>query len=139
MAFNFNIGTYIHVCLVHFFSFLILGPLINLYTPLLSWLTGARYLCSNFLFSRFFFQFYTQNYMWIAILLYYYCTFFTEGSVGDSAGIILAVVMFYTRASVISVKYACYGEKKWNRVKTVEIPTKEIFGNLTLVKWLGDK
>lgn len=77
--------------------------------------------------------------MWIAILLYYYCTFFTEGSVGDSAGIILAVVMFYTRASVISVKYACYGEKKWNRVKTVEIPTKEIFGNLTLVKWLGDK
>lgn len=57
---------------------------------------------------------------------------------GDYAGVILAAILFYIRASVIGVKYGCYGEKNWNRVKTEEIPSKEIFGNLTLVKWLGD-
>lgn len=121
-AFAFDRGIYIFVCLFHFFSFLILGPLVNLYT-LFSGCTGAPYLCRNFLFSRMFFQFYTQNYMWVAILLYYYCTFFTDGDVGDSGGIILAVVMFFTRASVIAVKYAVSGQQNWNRVKTEEIPT----------------
>jgi hypothetical protein len=40
---------------------------------------------------------------------------------------------------VIGVKYGCYGDKAWNRIKSEEIPSKEIFGNLTLVKWLQDK
>jgi hypothetical protein len=58
-AFDFDIGAYFHACLLHFFSFIILGPLIVLYTPLLSCITGARYLCYNFLFSRFYQQFYS--------------------------------------------------------------------------------
>ena len=83
-------------------------------------------------------QFFTQNYLWLVLIFYYYTTWFTDGVVGDYSGILLAVVLFYIRASVIGVKYACYGEKNWNRVKTQEIPNKEIFGNLTLVKWLKD-
>ena len=58
---------------------------------------------------------------------------------GDYAGIVLLVVLYYIRASVIGVKYACYGDKGWNRVKKEEIPSAEIFGNLTLVKWLKDR
>lgn len=72
-------------------------------------------------------------------MFYYYCTFFTEGVVGDIAGVIFAIVLYYIRASVIGVKYACYGELAWNRVKKQKIPSQEIFGNLTLVKWLNDK
>ena len=138
MTSKFDFGTYFHACSVHFFSFILLGPLINLYTPLLSCITGAKYLCSNFLFSRLFIQFYTQNYFWAVLIFYYYCTFFSDGVVGDVAGVILAVVLYYIRASVIGVKYACYEYKAWNRVKTEKIPSKEIFGNLTLIKWLKD-
>lgn len=135
---KFDIGAYFHACLVHFFSFVILGPFINLYT-ILSCVTGAPYLCSNFLFSRIFLQFYSQNFLWLVLMFYYYCTFFTTGVVGDYAGVIFAAVLYYLRASVIGVKYACYGEAAWNRVKKQKIPSEEIFGNLTLVKWLNDK
>ena len=84
-------------------------------------------------------QFYSQNFLWLILMFYYYCTFFTDGVVGDYAGIFLAFVLYFIRASVIGVKYGCYGDKAWNRIKSEEIPSKEIFGNLTLVKWLQDK
>ena len=72
-------------------------------------------------------------------MFYYYTTFWSEGVVGDYAGVALIGLLYYFRASVIGVKYACYGEKEWRRVKSEEIPSADIFGNLTLVKWLGDR
>jgi hypothetical protein len=113
----FNVGIYFYACSIHFVAFILLGPLINLYT-LFSCITKAPYLCSNFLFSRFYQQFYSQNFLWAILMFYYFCTFFTDGDVGDYSGLVYTVVLYFLRASVIGVKYGSYGKRNWDRVKT---------------------
>ena len=134
---NFSYSQYFEFLIIHLVSFVLLGPLINIYTYTYRKNKALMY---NLQFAvRNSVSFYWQNFLFLISVFFYYVIFLGESKVGDVNSIALILISYIVRASSIAGKYATYSAEKIKYIKTKKLTYKEIEAELMLIGWFQQK
>jgi hypothetical protein len=117
---NFSMSQYLEMVVIHLVTFILVGPLINLYT--LIFRKSAPWLMNNLQFSRInSFGFYVQMLMFMMIALFIYQFAFTDSPVADYITLSFLVINLCLRCSSVAGKYATYPKNLYRKVKMSKI------------------
>lgn len=131
---NFSVKQYSEMLIIHLLAYVLLGPLINIYT-LIYW-KKAPWLMNNLQFSRISYRgFYIQHFGWVFSMMYFYLFFFTDSLVADYTTLCFIIISYIVRSSSIAGKYATYPRNLYRKICETKITNKEILQELMLMGW----
>lgn len=134
---TFSYSHYFEFFTIHILSFVILGPLINLYTLIFR---KNKHLMFNLQFApRNSISFYFQNFLWLISVYYYWVLFASNSDIKDINSLMLVCISYVIRACPIAGKYSTYPENKIKKIKEQPISYKEIESELMLIGWIQQK
>ena len=133
---NFSAAQYIEQLALHFSSFFLLGPFINIYSL---FFCKHKYYMSNTYFSRLGPAFFVQLIQWVSNIWMYIIVFVIGSEVGDFNSIFVIFFAVLTRVSTIAAKYATYPKNQMRKVREVFLTDEEIAFELMGTSWLTMK
>ena len=131
---NFSGSQYCEQLVIHFTSFFILGPLINLYSLIVC---KHKYYMSNTYFSRLGPPFVVQYLQWVSNIWMYVICFILKSEVGDFNSVFVIFFAVLTRVSTIAAKYATYPRNQMRKVRELFLTDDEITKELMAQSWMS--